>query len=67
MNCSHQNLVDLYYHGSLKKQLMGRLLLKNRQIFFEYDAAFLKTGVIESKDRTFAGLFGVFNDSLPDG
>ncbi|MFX5743164.1 HipA N-terminal domain-containing protein, partial [Acinetobacter baumannii] len=59
---------------------MGRLLLKNRQIFFEYDAAFtkmglelspfklpLKTGVIESNDRTFEGLFGVFNDSLPDG
>lgn len=59
---------------------MGRLLLKNRQIFFEYDAAFIKTGlelspfklplkvgVIESNDRTFEGLFGVFNDSLPDG
>jgi len=70
----------VYYHGSLEKQLMGRLLLKNRQIFFEYDAAFIKTGlelspfklplkagVIESSDRTFEGLFGVFNDSLPDG
>ena len=59
---------------------MGRLLLKNRQIFFEYDADFIKTGlelspfklplkagVIASNDRTFDGLFGVFNDSLPDG
>ncbi|MDP1880279.1 MAG: type II toxin-antitoxin system HipA family toxin, partial [Parachlamydiaceae bacterium] len=27
----------------------------------------LKTGVIASNDRTFEGLFGVFNDSLPDG
>lgn len=74
------NLVYVYYHSSFEKQLMGRLLLKNRQIFFEYDAAFIKTGfelspfklplkagVIESNDRTFEGLFGVFNDSLPDG
>lgn len=80
MSFLDQNLVYVYYHGSLEKQLMGRLLLKNRQIFFEYDAAFIKTGlelspfklplkagVIESSDRTFEGLFGVFNDSLPDG
>jgi len=80
MSLSNQNLVYVYYHGSLEKQFMGRLLLKNRQIFFEYDAAFIKTGlelspfklplkagVIESNDRTFEGLFGVFNDSLPDG
>lgn len=80
MSLSNQNLVYVYYHGSLGKQLMGRLLIKNRQTFFEYDAAFiktglelspfklpLKTGVIESNDRTFEGLFGVFNDSLPDG
>jgi serine/threonine-protein kinase HipA len=80
MSISPQNLVYVYYHGSLQKQLVGRLLLKKRQIFFEYDAAFIKTGlelspfklllkagVIESNDRTFEGLFGVFNDSLPDG
>ena len=59
---------------------MGRLLLKNRQIFFEYDPAFLKIGlelspfklplkpgVIKCQDQIFEGLFGVFNDSLPDG
>ncbi len=59
---------------------MGRLLLKNRKIFFEYNTDFikyglelspfkhpLKLGVIESNDRIFEGLFGVFNDSLPDG
>ena len=80
MRFSNQNLVYVYYHGSTHKILMGRLLLKSRQIFFEYDAAFIKTGlelspfnlplkagVIESNDRTFEGLFGVFNDSLPDG
>ena len=80
MSILNQNLVHVYYHGFDKKQLMGRLLLQNRQIFFEYDAAFIKTGlelspfklplksgVIVSNDRTFEGLFGVFNDSLPDG
>ena len=80
MSFRDQNLVYVYYHGSTHKILMGRLLLKSRQIFFEYDAAFIKTGlelspfklplkagVIESKDHTFEGLFGVFNDSLPDG
>jgi len=80
MSLSSPNLVHVYYKNSLEKQLMGRLLLKNRKIFFEYDATFiktglelspfklpLKTGVIESNDRTFEGLFGVFNDSLPDG
>lgn len=80
MSFSHHNLVYVYYHGSGGRQLMGRLLLHNRRIFFEYDAVFmkkglelspfklpLKAGVIESNDRTFEGLFGVFNDSLPDG
>lgn len=75
-----QNLVYVYYHGSKTKELMGRLLLKNRKIFFEYDLAFIKTGlelspfklpvkagVISSADPTFEGLFGIFNDSLPDG
>ena len=80
MRFLNQNLVYVYYHGATHKILMGRLLLKSRKIFFEYDAAFIKTGlelspfklplksgVIESNDRTFEGLFGVFNDSLPDG
>lgn len=80
MSNSSQNLVYVYYQGTASRQLMGRLLLKDRQIFFEYDTAFiktglelspfllpLKTGVITSSDRTFEGLFGVFNDSLPDG
>jgi serine/threonine-protein kinase HipA len=59
---------------------MGRLFLKNRQIFFEYDAAFiklglelssfkllLKLGVVESNYYSFEWLFGVFNYILPDG
>jgi serine/threonine-protein kinase HipA len=80
MTFTPQNLVYVYYHGLGDKRLMGRLFLKNRQLFFEYDAAFiqlgmelspftlpLKSGVIASSDRLFEGLFGVFNDSLPDG
>lgn len=75
-----QSLVYVYYQGATARKLMGRLLLKNRQIFFEYDPAFIKTGLelspfklplkagaVSSGDRTFEGLFGVFNDSLPDG
>lgn len=80
MTFTPQNLVYVYYHTARSKQLMGRLLLKNRQIFFEYDAGFikfglelspfklpLKVGVISAADHVFQGLFGVFNDSLPDG
>jgi serine/threonine-protein kinase HipA len=62
------------------KHKVGKLLLKNRQIYFEYDQEFVKTklqisplkmpittGVLTCHDRVFDGLFGVFNDSLPDG
>ncbi len=57
------------------------LLYENRgRIFFEYTPEFLqsaielspfklplKPGVFEDTKRTFDGLFGLFNDSLPDG
>lgn len=59
---------------------IGQLVLKNHQVWFEYDKAFLQRnfhispfklplgpGVHHSQDRVFEGLFGVFNDSLPDG
>jgi serine/threonine-protein kinase HipA len=80
MKFTPQNLIHVYFKSLGNKRLMGRLLLKNRKLFFEYDAAFiklglelspfklpLKSGVISNDDRTFDGLFGVFNDSLPDG
>jgi len=60
--------------------MITRLLLKDRKIFFEYDTTFIKTGlelspfklplkagVVSSTDQIFEGLFGLFNDSLPDG
>lgn len=72
--------IRVYYKPKEEKIFVGRLALHNRQILFEYDAAFIKTklnlspfklplipGVIASKDFVFDGLFGVFNDSLPDG
>jgi serine/threonine-protein kinase HipA len=60
--------------------LVGTLAEQERRIYFEYDAAFLQTGLelspfklparpglIEHTDRTFGPLPGVFDDSLPDG
>ncbi len=59
---------------------MGRLGLKDRKIYFEYAPSFvelglelspfklpLKLGVTGCEDKIFEGLFGIFNDSLPDG
>ncbi len=61
-------------------RLVGHLALRDRQIYFEYDADFvrqgldlspfqlpLKLGVQTFHTRLFEGLPGVFNDSLPDG
>ena len=73
-------VVHVYYKPMGDKIFVGRLALNNRKLFFEYDASFietglnlspfklpLKSGVIAGNDFTFDGLFGVFNDSLPDG
>jgi len=63
-----------------QRYFVGRLRQYEKRIFFEYDADFLSTGlelspfklplrpgVFEDKDYTFKGLYGLFNDSLPDG
>lgn len=60
--------------------VVGTLAEQERRIYFEYDAGFLRSpllispfklpprpGLFEHTDRDFAGVFGVFNDSLPDG
>jgi len=65
---------------SNKTQKVGTLAQKDRKIYFEYDKDFLKTGIEISpyklplkaglhicNDDTFEGLWGVFDDSLPDG
>jgi serine/threonine-protein kinase HipA len=59
---------------------VGRLAIRDRSILFEYTREFLasgielspfklplSSGVFEDANRTFDGLFGLFNDSLPDG
>lgn len=59
---------------------VGRLAIRDRVIYFEYDAAFLERGLdlsplrlplrsgLQRVDaRLFEGLHGLFNDSLPDG
>ncbi len=61
-------------------QTVGRLATREHKIYFEYDSAFIKSGIeisplrlpllpgVQSFDYDpFEGLPGVFNDSLPDG
>ncbi len=62
------------------RQEVGLLHQEKQRIFFEYAPKFLKSGielspfklplkagVFEEKAHVFDGLFGLFNDSLPDG
>ncbi len=74
------SLVHVALHFGNQPQKLGRLALANRRIYFEYDTTFLKSGLdispfklplkagaVPCEDKIFSGLFGVFNDSLPDG
>jgi len=76
----HIQILNVSFRFDEKQTLIGRLATKNGRIYFEYDAQFLKSntqispyrlplqnGLIQNTDTTFDGLFGVFNDSLPDG
>lgn len=80
MTFQQTTLVHVYYVRGSEKLAMGRLALKDRKIYFEYNTEFLKTGlelspfklplkpgVMICEDSLFEGLYGVFNDSLPDG
>lgn len=80
MNFHKQSVVQVFLMREKEKLAVGQLALKDRTIFFEYHADFIKTGlelspfklplkagVTTCKDYVFDGLFGVFNDSLPDG
>ena len=68
------------YLTQTTKQKVGTLAIRDKKTYFEYDKDFLKTNIEISpyklplksglhicKDNTFEGLWGVFNDSLPDG
>ena len=79
MNHRPTTLVNVFLDGRERRKI-GRLAAHGRRILFEYDPAFLATGlqispfklptrsgVMVDNDLVFDGLFGVFNDSLPDG
>lgn len=72
--------LDVFYNGYGQRKHVGRLTSDRQRILFEYSADFLdsgielspfmlplSSGVFEDTKRTFDGLFGLFNDSLPDG
>lgn len=72
--------VEVFLNIYKKDFFVGKLLYKEKIIYFEYDKAFLqsgieispyklplKSGVFICDDDIFEGLFGVFGDSLPDG
>ncbi len=72
--------LTIHLTNSNKTQKLGTLAQKDRKIYFEYDKEFLKTGIEISPYKlplkaglhicdndTFEGIWGVFNDSLPDG
>ncbi len=77
---SPTELLAIYLDARGQRQKVGRLAFHHRKILFEYDPAFLaagieispfklplKPGVFPPDTTIFDGLFGVFNDSLPDG
>jgi serine/threonine-protein kinase HipA len=77
---SPTELLTVYLDGRNQRRKVGRLAYKDRQVLFEYDTSFiasgieispiklsLKPGVLIADTAIFDGLFGVFNDSLPDG
>lgn len=70
--------VELEWQGT--NLPVGRIAVDRWQIYFEYDSSFidqglelspfklpLRSGVFEGEQKIFDGLFGLFNDSLPDG
>jgi serine/threonine-protein kinase HipA len=73
-------LLTVYLDARNQRRKVGRLAFKDRQLLFEYDVSFINSGIeispiklplrpgVSIADTTiFDGLFGVFNDSLPDG
>jgi len=81
MKLSPIEVLTVYYAPEQgRRRRVGRLASKGRRILFEYDPAFLasglelspfklrlKRGVLRGEPDKFDGLMGVFEDSLPDG
>lgn len=75
-----KKLLVKYAHDEQRLFDVGQLAESDGRIFFEYDRSFiergielspfflpLRTGLLEHTDRSFGPLWGVFDDSLPDG
>ena len=80
MDFQQTNVIQVKYFHNKTIVSVGRIALLNRKIFFEYAPSFLelglelspfklpaKPGTTVCEDYVFDGLFGLFNDSLPDG
>lgn len=63
-----------------QERVVGRLAESDRQVYFEYDPDFLRDplwlspfklppepGLLQHRDHGFGPVFGLFDDSLPDG
>jgi len=63
-----------------RDRVVGHLAESGRRVYFEYDPAFLREplwlspfklppepGLVEHRDHAFGPVFGLFDDSLPDG
>lgn len=75
------NLLTVFYEPEEGRRIkVGRLATKDHDILFEYDRDFivrglelsplrlpLRPGVVVGRPAPFAGLMGLFEDSLPDG
>ena len=72
--------LDVHLHSHGKRRYVGKLAEQGGTILFQYTREFLESGinispfklplspeVKQDPKRTFDGLFGVFNDNLPDG
>ena len=72
--------IEVYLHAHGQRQHVGTLADDRQAIFFKYSPDFLEKDIhlspfhlplspqiFEDRQRTFHGLFGLFNDSLPDG
>lgn len=73
--------LEVRYETGERSLVVGHLLSAERRIFFQYDDAFRAYGLelspfklptsivgpIEERERTYHGLHGLFDDSLPDG
>ncbi len=72
--------ITVYIQFSKEEVLVGKMILDNKQVHFKYDENFIRLGLdlspiklkLDTSIQTahpnpFDGLFGVFDDSLPDG